>query len=563
MYMFRLAHIFFSCIINLLFIAIVYTQNTSERTASISGRVMVDGKPAVNAQVTVVELDPKIKGARIIQSNGRVFVDRLAYKAATNAEGIYLFTGLPAGSYTVTAMSKAYIPENSAQGVDRSRQIMLDEGEAREQVDLSLVRGGVSTGRVTDDENRPQIEIGVRLTGVSDTGKIGEILDENGGATDDRGIYRIYGIRTGRYLLCAGGDLYIFSGKKFELTYYPNTTNAEQAQVIDVKEGSEVSGVDIRLMNLGKTYEVMGRVIEAGTGKAVPQIRVICMEVANQDDIYGRKAVADGLTGTQGNFHMSGLKPGKYKLKLADLNGESPFYGDDKFFEIDSDNVNGLELKINRGGTLSGTVLLEAGKERPLETPINQGNVSMIVSRDSQPGYRTSRISPDGSFSIIGLPAGKGDLRIYSSNESFYVLRVEHNGITQTDGINIGPGENISGVKLIVGKADGVIRGEAKVVGGSLPEGYTLFVSASQTVSTNSGVSRTSYGSANVDEKGSFLIEGLLNGEYTLQISPSIKSGFQSNQLPKMPKPVTLNVSVTLGAETRVSITYDLTRVNQ
>jgi Carboxypeptidase regulatory-like domain len=560
--MVRLARPFFSCIINLLFFAIVHAQSPTERTASISGRVMVDGKPAVNAQVTAVEIDPKnIKEVRIFQSNGREFVDRLGYRASTNADGIYLFTGLPAGKYKVSAMSNVYIPVNKAQADDPSRQITLDEGEAREKVDFALIRGGVITGRVTDDENSPQIEMRVWMTEVSGNGQIINNASRHSSMTDDRGLYRIYGIRPGRYLISTGGLHNRFHGKQFELTYHPHTTSLEQAQVIEVKEGGEVAGLDIRLVNTGKSYEVQGRVIEAETGKAVPQIRVQCIAVSNQDDDYGN-SVTDGLTDGQGNFHLTGVRSGKYKIRLHSWNTENPFYAEGKYFEIDSDNVNGLELKINRGGTISGMVLLEEGKDRAVEAALYQSTVVVSIRHDFQQGSKTvasknKPVSPDGSFLFIGIPPGKAHFGISNSNISLYLLRVEHDGSAQSDGIHVKPGENISGVKLIADHGDGIIRGQVKIVGGNLPECCKLFAWATHSLSFDFSKS------ADVDEKGRFLIEGLLAGSYTLQIHMTNKLGFDTRQMSKLPEPVTQNISVASGTETRVTITYDLSRIDQ
>jgi hypothetical protein len=561
MLMFRLAHIFFTCIINILFFAIVAAQNPLQRTASISGRVTVDGKPAINALVKVVEVELKIEDIRIIQSNGRESVDRHGYKVATNTDGNYIFTGLPAGKYVVSALSMAYVSESGSQEVNRTRQITLDEGEAREKVDFALVRGGVITGRVTDDENRPQIQMGIMLAEISDTEQIknNNNISQNGGVTDDRGVYRIYGIRAGRYIVGAGHH-YNFFGKPFEHTYHPNTTNAAQAQVIEVKEGSEVAGVDIRLVSSGKTYEIMGRVIEAETGKAVPQIRVNCIAVAKEEDDHGN-GVADGLTDIQGNFRLTGLRPGKYKARLNPWDAENPFYAEGKYFEIDSENVTGLELKVNSGGTISGMVLVEEGKERPIETTLSQATVTVQITQNFQQGDKSvaskaKPISPDKSFQFIGIPPGKARFGIGHDNRTLHILRVEHDGTTQTDGINVKPGENISGVKIIVVQGTGVIRGEVKVVGGNFPENCNLFVLALHN-SIEFG------GDADVDDKGRFLIEGLLNGNYTLHIQFTNNSGIATTQMPKLPKPITQNVSVSAGAETRVNIIYDLSRVDQ
>jgi Carboxypeptidase regulatory-like domain len=548
--MFRLTGIILPGIINALFFAVVFAQNPSARTASISGRVTVDGKPAANGLVTVVEVNLKISGARIIESNGREAVDRLGHKATTNSDGSYLLTGLPAGQYRISALSPAYVPKDKAQEDEDegAKQITLDDGEARENVDFALIRGGVITGRVTDDENRPQIRRTVRLSLLLDDGRKREIPRRNRQSleTDDRGVFRIYGLRAGRYIASAGGGSYILEGKKFDLTYHPNATNEEQAKVIEVKEGSEAAGIDIRLVSPAMTYEVLGRVTEAETGKAVPQIRVYCVAVAKPEDRYGN-GVTNGLTDLQGNFHLAGLKPGKYRIDLNNWNPDHPFYGEGKYFEINSENASGIDLILNQGSTVSGVVALEGGKDKSIEAKLYQAEVFMVVRSDlgQREATNFSQISPDGSFHFIGLPPGK--LRIFLPHRAFFVLRIERDSVVQTDGINVGPGENISGVKLIVAHGDGVIRGEVKVKGGTLPENCDLSVRAKQIGST--GVSK----SVKADGKCRFLIEGLLPGEYSWEITYSLEPGTATTQ-----PVVDQNVYVRSGAETSATITLNL-----
>jgi Carboxypeptidase regulatory-like domain len=543
--------------INLLLLTFVQAQNPAGRTASISGRVTAGGKPAANALVKLAEINPKIKGARIIQSDGREMVDRLGYRTTTNRDGIYIFTGLPAGEYQVSALSSAYVAEVKSQPHDGSKQITLDDGEAIEHVDIALVRGGVITGRVTDDENRPQIARKMKLIEITESGS-NEVTRVHAVSTDDRGVYRIYGIRPGRYNVRTGGHNDVLAdgslGKKFAPTYHPNTINTEEAKVIEVKDGSEITGVDIRLVPFGKTYEISGRVIQVENGIAMPQIRVSCTLVENRELDSGTE-VTYVLTDLQGNFRFTGLRPGRYKLELGKwIDESSPFYAEEKYFDIDSNDLIGLEVAARRGGAISGIVILEEGNDRSLISKLHQGSISLSVRRgDKSIAWKRTRPSPDGSFQFIGVPPGKARLGFDPGNNSFYLLRVELDGTIQPEGIDVRRGANIYGVGLVIGHGDGSVRGEVKIIGGNLPEGCFLTASA---VKVGSNIGR----SADVDGKGRFLIEGLLPGEYTIYIGYSYRSDISLDSLPKMPPEVNQNINVTNGSVTHFSITYDLSR---
>ena len=76
--------------------------------------------------------------------------------------------------------------------------------------------------------------------------------------TDDRGVYRFYGLPAG---VSSQRGRRGISGRAYHnnfRTYYPDATDQSQAKIIEVKEGAEVTNIDIRL-GVGKdTYEAVG-----------------------------------------------------------------------------------------------------------------------------------------------------------------------------------------------------------------------------------------------------------------------------------------------------------------
>ena len=66
--------------------------------------------------------------------------------------------------------------------------------------------------------------------------------------TDDRGIYRIYGLPAGNYLVWAGGPTYNPGVDPYDTdvpTYAPSSTR-DTATEITVRSGEETTNVDIR-----------------------------------------------------------------------------------------------------------------------------------------------------------------------------------------------------------------------------------------------------------------------------------------------------------------------------
>src|SRR5215475_7259036 len=137
----------FACFIHsfalILFFNVIVCAQADPRNGSISGRLIISGKPAVNKKINVV--------------GGK----QETFSALTDSDGRYRITGLPAGTFTVEAQMAAYVDEKKSGS--RSRSITLDRSEQAENIDLSLVRGGVITGRITDSTGHPLIAMKVRL----------------------------------------------------------------------------------------------------------------------------------------------------------------------------------------------------------------------------------------------------------------------------------------------------------------------------------------------------------------------------------------------------------------
>src|SRR5215475_13843989 len=214
-------------------------RDNRPRTASISGRVTIAGKPAVNAAITIAETDLKPDG--VLTAGGLDSRIPFSAKARTDGDGRYLVTGLTEGHYDVSVGLNAFIVADSSSNPALGRTVTLDEGEAREKVDFALIRGAVITGKVTDDEGRPLIAKHVWLSPLDEQWRKSfyqRYSPYEMSETDDLGVYRIYGLPPGRYIVSAGGE---DGSGKFPRTYHPDTIDEKQAKIIEVNEGSEVA----------------------------------------------------------------------------------------------------------------------------------------------------------------------------------------------------------------------------------------------------------------------------------------------------------------------------------
>jgi carboxypeptidase family protein len=153
------------------------SQTTPEKaaTASISGKVKIKDKAV--AGVVVFAEDQNQRGRR----------QRSNYRATTDQEGNYRITNVTAGTYSIRPVAPSFALEDYSM----NKAVVISEGETVEDINFSLVPGGVITGRVSDPDGKPLVEESVNVMPIDPATVVGMQLDGNL-HTDDRGIYRVW-----------------------------------------------------------------------------------------------------------------------------------------------------------------------------------------------------------------------------------------------------------------------------------------------------------------------------------------------------------------------------------
>jgi hypothetical protein len=139
----------------------------------------------------------------------------------------------------------------------------------------------------------------------------------------------------------------------------------------------------------------------------------------------------------------------------------------------------------------------------------------------------------------------------------FLVKRIERDGVTQPDGIEISPGENVSNVRVFVEYGNLTLRGEVKIVGGKLPPSQWVIANATR---LNESPPRTC--GVNVDARGQFIFENLLPGEYEVRlVSLRYQPGEpQDKGLSKLISGVRQKVSLGGDGHAPITLVVDLSR---
>jgi Carboxypeptidase regulatory-like domain len=524
-------------------------------TATISGRVTLNGEPVANVVVALQNPSgtPPSPGIRV----------------RTDGAGQFRFTGVTAGRYVLGALAPGFVSPSDRPYGPQGALITVSEGENMDGVSIELKRGAAIAGRVTDSRRRAIAEENVVLMRLDENGKPQHFYSQMNtslNTTDDRGYYRLFGLPAGRYLVNVGHKPQEFSslgGRRifYPKTFHPDATEESKAEVIELSEGGEATGVDITVAEAKQAYLVSGRIVDAETGQPVTMMDVGYVKVM-EDGRGAGSALNASRSDTNGGFQIS-LPPGKYSLFGGSSN--SDYFTESARIEVEDKDVSGIEIKARRGATISGVVMMEGAYDRAVLARLPSLTL-YVRKRSDDVGRvigRSGRINPDGGFRISGLPPGKITFSLagqYDANK-FSILRIERGGVSQGHQIEIGAGEQANYLRVVLVYGVASIRGQLKIIGGAAPSDIVVNVYTKKV-----GGDESANFSSQVDASGQFVIEGLTAGEYELRLSYSQRNNAAETD-PQLRQTFLQQLwqakqTVTVGATgaTKVTFTLDLSR---
>jgi hypothetical protein len=351
------------------------TPKTVRPTGSINGRVVgEDGAPVVGAHVTAVS-------GRSGTYDGR--------GAATGPDGSFKIESLAAAPYTIVVRVPGSF-DASYLDYERGARVFYRPGD---NVSIMVVRGGVVTGRVTDARGEPAAGVRVNLVRVrtlegAPVRQVNRFMGSLERTTDDRGIYRTYGLLPGVYVVSAGGRFStsfsnVIAHTDEAPTFYPSVPRDATTEVT-VRAGEEVGAVDIRLRS-DRGHAVSGTVAgvtDAAHAEQATLINIISAdstEYAGQLYIYSRAETEA--------FSLDGLTDGDYDLvaeRYATAKGWTRIGASSRRVQIRGADVTGLKITFAPLGSLSGRIVFEA-PPAPVETKAPAADVKTPNVDEAKP----------------------------------------------------------------------------------------------------------------------------------------------------------------------------------
>lgn len=522
-------------------------------------------KPAGSISGRVTHKDKGLSGIGIVlrRSTPTYPYDQLP-KTTTDQDGNYRISDIPPGTYQVHTSLSAYVPSDES---GRPRSVIVMEGENIEEINFSMVKGGVITGRITDADGRPVIQQQVRVLSAAprDSRVVAQSPPQvnypvSNTVTDDRGVYRLFGLRAGKYQVSSGqsdsapGPPSSLPGRiAYKEVFYPDATELGKATVLEVGEGSENTNIDIVLGRPTQTYSASGRIVDGENGEPIAGVRFGIQRILTA--LNRTEGVFPSLsTNSTGDFVAEGLIPGKYSLTTLS-NPNTELRADGTTFDIVDSDVTGIIVRLIKGASISGVVVLEP-EDKKVRARLSQIQLMAFVQRSAPSGGvmgvgggSQSAINLDGTFRIAGLPAGTARFGLTSmmdpnGTKGMMVARIEREGVVQR-GVEIKDQEQVTGVRVIVSYGDATLRGVVNIENGPLPTGARIMVrlgKPGEQIPVRPPI---------VDDRGRFVAESVPPGTYEVVVSV-----FSPGLKPQ--PPVKQQVTLQNGVITEVTIPFIL-----
>lgn len=462
---------------------------------------------------------------RVIGQGGETMTGATAYatpvgvmaqprSTAVDSDGNFKFDGLDAGVYSVSASLPGFAgpPPTSP---EESRHYY----HAGDSVTLTLIKGGVITGTVATATNGPVVATAVHAYRIKDVNGQAEPVPVQARErqTDDRGVYRFYGLPPGTYVISAGGQTRTYGGlfagayESDVPTYAPSSTRDTAMEVL-VHSGEELTA-DIQYR--GEPGQVISGTVAGLLPPTSQSVSYTAVGTITLTDVGSRAVVmtVGASTYTNNAFAFYGVPDGEYELLAQQfLPSRDVFVSEPTRVKVQGADVTGINLSLNPLASIAGRVVLESTppadcvKRRAYALPEtvifvrrskSEPNASNRKSAKSDPilelplaaPNQTADSVPDakGDFLLRNLRRGVYRIESQLPGAGWYLRSISIGNPTTTvkasdpnvprDGINLKPGEKVSGLNVVLTEGAARLRGHLSAAEGQhVPAGLRVYL---------------------------------------------------------------------------------------
>ena len=441
----------------------------------------------------------------------------------TDESGRFAFTGLAGGKYRLSAERQGFLRQSYGERKYSGGGTPVAVGDGQNVTNLLFRMNpqGVITGKVLDEDGEPMANVQVRAHRYMYMGGKRQWVQIASNNSSDIGEYRLPDLQPGRYLVSTNArnigrinmgpnePLSPNPDTTYAATYYPSTQQSATAIPIDIGAGSEIHGIDIRLIKT-RVWRVRGQVsgVEAGGGRGRSAIQI---------SLTPTEGPSDGRLNTtarppEGQFEIRNVPSGSYTLHAQSQAG-SQMFAASMPVQVTGSHVDGLKVTLSSGGDVQGMVKLVDAT-----TPVELKNLSVMLRPVGGSGFgfgppQRARVSEDMKFTIKGVPPMKFAVNVSGIPNTCYLKSVTFGGRVLTpEGLDMSGGGAIEvTISAAPGEIDAVVMDKD---GKSVPGAVVALVPKEG----NPMVMMT-------DDNGILAAKGLKPGDYKILAWEDVESG--------------------------------------
>jgi hypothetical protein len=366
-----------------------------------------------------------------------------------DGNGHFLFQHVEPGQYKLKAERQGFYADESRR--EYQPVIEVAAGQSLKDVPVRLMPTAVVAGEIVDEYNDPLQNVDVKL--MASRTRLGRmyLAPASHAVTDDRGQYRISGLRPGKYYVVAEMQSKAIkdniltnaakgvldqinaakTGKQFKMQlppvspdppftypplFYPATGDFHQAQPLVLNPGDEVEANFV--FTSMPLVSITGRVTNGMTGGPAGSASVAAYwtEYMDSDGLPARVFPEDG------RFEIKGVAPGTYILR-ASFAEKGEAYSGDQTVVVGPHGAQNVEIAALPDFAASGHVSLAGNLPNPMGRVLVE-----FVGAGLLPSVRASANYPEFKFEAQLRQEKRYYANVRNLREDYYLKSVAISG---------------------------------------------------------------------------------------------------------------------------------------